>query len=401
MGGYTKLIQKSKKIAIISGARSDFGLIEIIIENIIESKILDLQLYITGMHLLKKFGLTKDIFEKKNYPNRIYVPMYSETSISLEKMNFGLSLGEGVKNFSLYFSKLNPDIILVSGDRLEMLAACVAAATLGIAIAHVHGGDVSENAQIDEQIRHAITKFAHIHFTASELSKRRILQMGEEKWRVINSGSPELDLIMKSKLLSKKALLENLGLSSKITSIENFVLCVQHPSIYFAKNSGQFMKIILKSLKKINSHTIIIYPNNDPGSDLIINEILKNELHPKFHIFKNLPRKIYLSVMKHALFMIGNSSSGIIESGIFKLPVLNVGIRNLNRECSENVLTVSSDEKMIMEGIQQIMSKKFREKLLLVKKNVYGSGNASEIIVRFLEKLEFNETLYRKKFIMI
>lgn len=388
-----------KKIAVISGARSDFGLIELIIEGIIKSKKLDLQLFITGMHLLKEYGDTINDFKNKNYPITKIVPFYAKISIQDKKNYTGFSISTGIKNFTKAFSESEPDLVLLSGDRVEMLAACIAAASLGISIAHIHGGDVSENAQIDEQIRHAITKFSHIHFTASKLSSQRVLQMGEEDWRVFNTGSPELDLIFQSPLFSKKELIDYLEIKEKISINDELILCIQHPSIYEAKNSGIYMGEILSCLKRLDMNTIIIYPNNDPGNELIIGEIEKNKEHKKFHIYSNLNRKLYLSLMKHAKFMIGNSSSGIIESTIFHLPVVNIGIRNLNRESSKNIITVQNGDEYIWKGIQTALSEEFRE-ISNKAINFYGNGEASKRIVDILEQIEINDSLFRKKFIL-
>ncbi len=386
-----------KKIGVITGARSDFGLVEFIIDEIITTDLLDIQLYVTGMHLLGKYGKTSDLILKRNYPNTFLVNMYDEESVSNELGYIGKSISKGIKNMVEIFIRKKPDLILLTGDRVEMMAACIAASSLGIAIAHIHGGDISENAQIDEQIRHSITKFAHIHFTASELSKKRVIQMGEEKWRVFNTGSPEIDYSFKKPLMTKSELLHELKIAN-LTIQNQYILCVQHPSIYQSEKSGIQMQNILQNLKKMKTDVIIIYPNNDPGNNLIIEEIESVKKDPHFHVFKNLSRRIYLSLMKHAWFMIGNSSSGIIESAIFNLPVLNVGIRNNKRECSQNVFTVSNSKNEIWKGINYIKSDEFNLKCKNLI-NLYGDGNASLKIVEILKKIPFDDRLYFKKFI--
>jgi GDP/UDP-N,N'-diacetylbacillosamine 2-epimerase (hydrolysing) len=278
-----------------------------------------------------------------------------------------------------------------------VLAATIAAAATQIPIAHIHGGDIADDKQIDGQIRHAITKFAHLHFTATKASSRRVLQMGEEDWRVFHVGGIGMDLVFAEELYSKKELLKILALN-QIVPKENLILCVQHPAISEIENNGKYMKQIIQILKKLGDHAVIVYPNNDPGSDLIIAEIERNKDEERFHIFKTLPRKVFLSLMKHAKLMIGNSSSGIIESAVFNLPVINIGVRNLNRECSENVIFVENGMENIWAGIQTVFSEKFQNDLKKIE-NVYGNGNVSGKIVQILESFINNKHLIDKKFV--
>ena len=389
-----------RKIAVITGSRSEFGILKPVIEKIIESKRLELYLYVTGMHLLPKYGYTIDEIHRLHYPNMKKILMYNIDSNSIEKTYIGISISSAIDNFTQAFYKDKPDIILLLGDRVEMLAAGIAAAALNLPIAHIHGGDISENAQIDEQIRHSLTKISHLHFPATELSKKRILQMGEEEWRINNAGSPSLDNIYKFHLLSKRKLIKELKLDEIIREDDDIILCIQHPSIFEAEKSGIYMVEILECLKRLKKHIIIIFPNNDPGSHLIIDELEKVSNEPYFHVFTNLNRKIFLSILKNAIFMIGNSSSGMIETQIFYLPTLNIGIRNLNRESSENVVTVSNGKENIWKGIQKIMSSDYIKFCKSVK-NLYGNGQASENIVKVLEQVEINYKLFNKKFILM
>jgi UDP-hydrolysing UDP-N-acetyl-D-glucosamine 2-epimerase len=326
--------------------------------------------------------------------------MYSELSTSSDPTYIGYAISRGVKEFTDAFIKDKLDIVLVTGDRVEMLAAATAAASLKIPMAHIHGGDVTENAQIDEQIRHALTKFAHLHFTATEKSKQRVLQMGEEDWRVFNVGSPSMDFIVQMELFSKEMLLSKLGLSTTVQKDDDIILCVQHPAIAESDKAGEYMREIIQALKKFGHHVILIYPNNDPGSELIISEIdrLLKEKDPHFHAFQNLDRKTYLSTMKYAQFMIGNSSSGFIDSALFHVPVINIGIRNKNRESSDNVIHVETGFDNIWKAILKATSKSFRQACQSVK-NAYGDGHASERIVKELEEIEMNFRILNKKFV--
>ncbi|MEX2681495.1 MAG: UDP-N-acetylglucosamine 2-epimerase [Candidatus Sigynarchaeota archaeon] len=390
-----------KRIALVTGTRADFGAVGAIYKALASIEQFDPVLYITGMHLLERFGTTVD--EIVNGGIRTYktVQMYDDTSDlkSENLMCYVDSISKAVRGFGDAFSKDKPDLVILTGDRIEMLAACVAAAVLKLPIAHVHGGDSAWSGQIDEQIRHAITKFSHLHFAATDLSKKRILQMGEEEWRVFNTGSPNLDSMREENLLEKNELIRNLGLENKLNVSDPMVLCVFHPPILNHVYSGKYAREMFECLKRLDLHVISIYPNNDPGSELIIQELVRLENEPKFHVYRNLSRKVYLSLMKHAMFMIGNSSSGIIESAFFHLPVVNIGDRNLDREASDNVINVKQDIESIWKGILLATSKDFIEKCSRVE-NKYGDGTAGKKIAAILQKFQDFGSLLKKDFVI-
>lgn len=379
-----------KHICVVTGARSDYAYLKLIIEKIDTSDKLELSLLVTGMHLLKKYGNTINIIKKDGIPIRKIIPMYDE--IEFNKENLGIAVAKAIKNFTVAFNELNPDLLLVLGDRYEPLAAVIAASTLNIPIAHIHGGDHVPDGQVDEQIRHAITKFAHIHFPATPKSKERIKRLGEEEWRIVLVGSPTIDQIIQEHFQSKENIYEKFDLDIS----EKIILCVQHPYIFEAELSGERMKIILKVLKDLDLQTIIIYPNNDPGSELIIKEIESNRNVQKFRIYKNLERNDYLSLLKTVDLLIGNSSGGLIESPIFKLPVVNIGDRNRGRESGINVIDIPPEYSKIKDGVIKGLSDKFKSICGNVK-NPYGEGNASELIVKKLEELQIDEKLLKKK----
>lgn len=377
-----------KQICIMTGTRAEYGYLKIIIEKIINSKKLSLSLIVTGMHLLKEYGHTIDLIQKDNIPITKIIPMYDENDSSNSAL--GKAVGSSIIKFTESLIELKPDVLLVLGDRYEPLVAAIAASTLKIPIAHIHGGDVSGT--IDESLRYAITKLSHIHFPASSKSAKRIELMGEEKWRIHMVGSTTIDNILHEKLLNKQEICKEFELNES----EKIALCVQHPNVYESEIAGEQMKITLQVLRDLNLQVIIIYPNNDIGSELIIEEIKKYKAHPKFKIFKNIQRKIYLSLLKNVDFLIGNSSSGLIESPIFKLPVVNIGDRNKGRETADNVIDVIHDYDEIKNAIKKALSKDFRD-LCKIVKNPYGDGKASERIVRILEDLKIEKKLLIKK----
>lgn len=379
-----------KHICVVTGTRAEYGLLKLIIQKIDESKALKLSLLVTGMHLLKKYGETIKIIKKDGIPIAKIIPMYEKGKNKVDDL--GKALGNAVINFTKALSELNPDILLVLGDRYEPLSAVLAASTLNIPIAHIHGGDRAFLGQVDEQIRHAITKFANIHFPVSPKSAERIKLLGEEDWRIYMVGSPGIDMIYKEKLFNKKEVCKELGLEAK----EKIVLCVLHPYTFEWKESGNQMALLLKILKEFNLQTIILYPNNDPGSDLIIKEIKTYEGFPIFKVFKNLDRKIYLSLLKNIDLLIGNSSGGIIESPIFHLPVVNIGDRNRGRETGENVINVPYEYSEIVNAINKGLSENFKHFCKNVK-NPYGDGKTAERIVKTLEDLQIDKKLLIKR----
>jgi len=379
-----------KKICVVTGSRSEYGIFQLILKKIEESEKLDLLLLVTGIHLLKKYGNTINFIKKDGFSITKIIPMYEENDYKYDSL--GNAVGNAIINFTEALNELKPDLLLVIGDRYEPLTAVIAASTLSIPIAHIHGGDNVFKGQVDEQIRHAITKFAHIHFPATPKSYRRIILMGEEEWRIHMVGSPSIDMIYKEKLLSKEEICNKYGLNIS----EKIILCVQHPNVFESEQAGEQMKITLQVLKDLKLQTITTYPNNDPGSHLIIKEIEDHREIPYFKLFKNLERKDYLSLLKNADLLVGNSSSGLIESPIFKLPVVNLGNRNKGRESAENVINVPHDYIEIRKAIIKGLSDEFKKNCQKVK-NPYGDGKASERIVKILEELEINKELLVKK----
>ncbi len=381
---------KNKNIAVVSGTRADFNYFRLILKKIIQSKSLNLSLLITGMHLLALYGKTKELIEKENIPIAGIVEMYDENDITKTKL--GVAVGKGVINFTKVLNKIKPDFLLVLGDRYEALASVIAASTLLIPIAHIHGGDNSYQGQIDEQIRHSITKFSHIHFPATEKSAKRIRLLGEEDWRIHMVGSPSIDHVYHENFLIKEEICNKLGLKET----EKLIICIQHPYTIEPDKAGEQMRITLKVLSDLNLQCVVIYPNNDPGSNLIIDVIKNYDNFPNFKIFKNLNYFDYYSLMKNADLMVGNSSGGSIETPIFKLPAVNIGDRNKGRESAENVINVGYNYNEIYNGIKKGLSDEFKAICAKVK-NPYGEGTASDEIVRILEDIEIKKKLLIKK----
>ena len=377
-----------KIISVTTGTRAEYGILRPILKKIHNSKNLELILIVTGTHNLKKFGNTVNEIKKdgfKIYSNFTLIPKNDSN------YEMAISVGDGIKKFAKIFKKIKPDINLILGDRDESLASAIAAYHMNIPNAHIHGGDKSK-AGIDEYNRHAITKISNIHLVATKLSKKRVIKMGENPKFVFLTGSPSIDEVNERYLTSCKKL-EN---KYKINFKDGVIILLQHSVTTETNLSKKQILITLKVLEKLKTQTIVIMPNSDPGSRTIYNEIRKNKIKNKYlKIFSSIPRQDYLGLLKWSSLLIGNSSSGIIEASRFKIPVLNLGIRQEDRERGENVFDEKIfDEKKILKKVNKILK---MDKSKFKKSNIYGNGRSSEKIIKILESLEINEQLIQKK----
>lgn len=369
------------KIIYISGSRADYGLMKETLKEI--NKFFDLKIAVCGMHLLNEHGESfKEIQKDKFNLLKLNAKYENDSVFATPKFLSKLYL-----ELSNTFKKEKPDIILLLGDRSEMLCAATVATYLGIPIAHIHGGDLSST--VDEPVRHAITKLAHIHFPATKKSAFRIMKMGEEKNRIHLVGAPGLDSIIKTKIISKQDLFQKLNLKND----ETFLL-LYHPVSLEIKESKKQMDIILNTLQKLNKQTIIIYPNSDPGSKGIIQSIKEHQKHNLFKIFKNLEHDEFINLLRYVQIFIGNSSSGIIEASSFKLPVINIGSRQDNRERNNNVIDINCNEKEILKAIKKSLNKNFKKQ---IKPNPYGKGIAYKKITNILLKINLDSKLINKR----
>ena len=362
------------KIAIITGTRAEYGLLRPIISEIQKSKIHKLLLYVTGLHMTKYNSSEKNI----EFPIHKKIDMKINEK-KPDNVSFLNSLSIGIKEFTKELSKDKPDLVILLGDRIEPYSAAIAANFLGVPVAHIHGGDIT-NGMIDDNIRHSITKLSHLHFVTTEKSEKVILQLGEEKWRVHNVGSPSLDSI--SNFKPNKKILNEL----KIPNIP-YCLVVYHPESY-SNEINVFKKMIDKLISK-KYLPVIIYPNLDPGSKKIIQIIDELTKKKKIISFKNLKREEYLSLAKLSSFYIGNSSSGLIELPFIGVKCINIGGRQNGRVSPKSVVHINSISEL-------------NEAILKVKKSKespYWKGGASKKIMKVISNLPKKEILLKKKFI--
>lgn len=378
-----------RKICIVTGSRAEYGLLYNLLKKIKKDKSVKLQIVATCMHLLPKFGLTyKEIIKdgfKINYKVKMPIPSSSSENITN-------ATGLGMLGFSKAFSKLKPDLLVVLGDRFEILSASFAALSQNIPIAHIHGGE-STFGSIDEAIRHSITKMSTFHFAATKKYKKRIIQMGENPKRVFLVGSLGVERIKKTKLFSKS----NLEKKIRFKFGKKNILTTFHPETLVDKTRKNAFKCLLQSLKKIKDTTVIFtLPNADTGSDAII-KMIKNftKLNKKkYKVFKSMGDKLYLSTMKYSDLVLGNSSSGIIEAPSFKIPTINVGDRQQGRVQAKSIINSKLNQSSISKNIKIALSKKIKINNF---KNPYELKNTSEKIFKILKKTKIRN-IVKKKF---
>ncbi len=369
-----------RKIAVITGTRAEYGLLYHIIKAIHEDPELELQLIVTGMHLSQDFGMTVNDIEKDNFPvaEKVEMLISSDTEETVS-----VSMGQGVMGLAKAYARLRPDIIVLLGDRFEIHSAASAAAPFRIPVAHIHGGELTRGA-MDELFRHSITKLSHLHFASTQAYADRIKQMGEQPENVFVTGAPGLDSIKKLQLLNKEQLASELGLPVN----SDWGIVTFHPATLEKEGAGRQIKEILSALDKFPEiHWIFTYPNADTESRTIIENIKRYVEERKGHasLFVSLGQLRYLSILKTAVVMAGNSSSGIIEAPSFELPVVNIGSRQDGRIRAKNVIDVAecNDDKIEI-AVKEALSGGFKESLRGLE-NPYGNGTASSRIVEILK----------------
>lgn len=374
-----------RHIAVFSGKRGGFGALMSLMQMINEDPKTKLSLIVTDMHLSKAFGYT--IREVKKY-----FKITSKLNLD-QKDDSGMSrasaLGNCVVKVTKSLNKLKPDILVLLGDRGEVLSAAIAAIELNIPIAHILGGDLAGNR--DGNRIHSITKLAHLHFPSSVDSYKRILNLGEEVWRVHNFGATYVDNIVSRNYTPNIQVRKKYNISAK----ENYFICIQHPTTLNEEKSYTESSNLFKVLKKFKCKIILIYPCSDQGYQGVIKAINKFSSNKNFLIHKNIDANDFWGLMEDASLFIGNSSSGLIETPYFNLPTVNLGIRQKGRVRDNNVIDSSYKIKSIEISIKKALSQNFKSKIL--NNNIFGNGKASKNIFKVIKNIRLDKKLLMKK----
>jgi UDP-N-acetylglucosamine 2-epimerase (non-hydrolysing)/GDP/UDP-N,N'-diacetylbacillosamine 2-epimerase (hydrolysing) len=379
-----------RTLAVVTTSRADYGIYLPVLRAIHAAPDLQLTLLVTGMHLSPEFGLTVQKIEADGFPigERIEMLLSSDTPQGIAR-----SMGMGVAGFAQSYARSQPDLLLVLGDRFEMHAAVLAALPFTIPVAHIHGGEVTRGA-IDDALRHSITKLSHLHFVSTQEYAQRVIQLGEEPWRVHVSGAPSLDNLHTIQLLDHAAFAEQYG----ITLAQDFLLVTYHPVTLEHQQTTWQIEQVLAALER-SQYPILFTMTNADTAGRIINQRIQAYVatHSNAHWVDNLGTQGYFSAMTLARAMVGNSSSGIIEAASFTLPVVNIGNRQRGRVRGPQVVDVEPTSDAISAGIAQACAPAFRESLQGCS-NPYGDGKAAERIIAVLREVSLDARLIQKQF---
>jgi GDP/UDP-N,N'-diacetylbacillosamine 2-epimerase (hydrolysing) len=379
-----------RRIAVVTGTRAEYGLLRPVMDEIRRSA-LELRLVVAGMHLQADFGQTDEEIVADGFDIHASVPMAAADDTPASMVG---AIARGVSGFGGAFEQIDPDVVLVLGDRVEAFAAAIAGAGSNRPVAHLHGGEVTRGG-LDESMRHAITKLAHLHFAATEKSRQRIVQMGEDPSRAFCVGAPGLDAARLLARLSNEELEGRVGVPLR----RPVVVLVQHAVTTRADEAPDEIRETLEALAAAGHLTICLYPNSDAGGRRMIGVIESYRGQPWLRVIPNLDHAAYLSLLATADVLVGNSSSGIIEAPFFHLPVVNIGERQDGRERGDNVVDVPPSRDAIGRAVAEAMGDTAFRRRARASTSPYGDGRAAERLVEILKRTNGGPQLLQKQFV--
>jgi UDP-N-acetylglucosamine 2-epimerase (hydrolysing) len=370
-----------KKIVFLTGTRADFGKLKSLIEILRNNEGFEVHIFATGMHMDNKYGYTVHEIEKCGYDN-----IYKYINHDNESM-MDITLSRTIEGFANYVRMIEPDLIVVHGDRTEALAGAIVGALNNILVAHIEGGELSGT--VDELIRHAVSKLSHTHFVSNEEAKKRLIQMGELKESVFIIGSPDMDVMVSEKLPPIEQVKEYYGIG-----FENYALSIFHPVTTEVEDMNGYAQNYFTALKSFGSNYVQIYPNNDKGSDIIMQEVKQLQHHKNFKIFPSIRFEYFLTLLKHASFIIGNSSAGIREAPYYGVPTINVGTRQNGRSPNPDIINTTYNTTDILKGLQDGCGQKRNRK----PQQLFGNGKSAVLFAETLSDECFWKTKKQKAF---
>jgi len=377
-----------RTIAVVTSSRADYGHLYWPLRDLSRTDSVDLRIVALGPHLSPEFGNTFQEIERDGFSidARVECLLSSDTDIGMAK-----TIGVATLGLADLFGHMRPDLLLLIADRYEMLAPASVALALRIPIAHIEGGEISEGA-IDDAVRNALTKMSHIHFTSTDAARQRVIGMDEEEWRVHRAGAPSLDNLRRRTLFTREEVESRLHVD-----LSHPPLLVAYHPVTLARDTLAEADALFAALEETPDQLVFCYPNADAGSRALI-ERTKSFLATRGSgaIFTNLDAVTYWSLLREASMLVGNSSSGIMETASFELPTVNIGVRQQGRERSRNVLDSVADKASILKAIALAKTPQFRKSLDGMV-NPYGDGHASEKILEVLTKVPLNQDLLLKR----
>ncbi|XCP85365.1 UDP-N-acetylglucosamine 2-epimerase [Roseburia hominis] len=373
------------KIAVVTATRAEYGILRPLILKLNQEKEIDFQLLVTGTHLSEKYGNTQAEIEKDGIPifKRIPILIEGDTALAVSKI-----MANAIIGFAEYFETEKPDCIVVLGDRTEMLGICAAAMDASIPIAHLHGGELTEGA-VDDCVRHAITKMSYLHFPSTEIYRKRIIQMGETPDRVFNVGALGVENILHVPLLSNKEVRSEIGIPEDI----EMVLVTFHPVTMEAGSELEQVEELIAAMKEQSQYYYLITKANADAGGEVINKALSQFAagNGKVNLVASLGMRKYLSVVKHSRFVLGNSSSGIIEAPSLGTPTVNIGNRQKGRLMADTIICCETKKDNIIEAMEKAASMRHNPSF------IYGDGNTSGKIIEKLKDVFGNGSVIPRK----
>ncbi|WP_311568596.1 UDP-N-acetylglucosamine 2-epimerase [Photobacterium arenosum] len=359
-----------KKILFLTGTRADFGKLKSLIKKVEEHSEFEAHIFITGMHMIAKYGMTANEVEKAGFKS-LYKYINQNGHDSMDVV-----LSKTIQGLSDYVKELQPDMIVVHGDRVEAMAGAIVGSLNNILVSHIEGGEVSGT--IDELIRHSVSKMSHLHFVSNETAKSRLIQLGESESSIFVIGSPDLDIMNSNDLPSLPEVKSRYDIC-----FDEYAVFMYHPVTTEVDKLEKNISETVTGLIKSEKNYIVIYPNNDHGSNIIIKELERLKGNEKFKIFPSVRFECFLTILKNAKFMIGNSSAGIREVPFYGKPTINLGTRQNNRSKAQSIINIGEDERLILEAVRACQNQCF------VKTREFGEGSSDS---RFVEIIENHDT---------
>lgn len=369
-----------KKILFLTGTRADFGKIKSLIQKLESSAGFQVYVFVTGMHLQKEYGYTLLEIDRCGFKNiHTFHNHTHETTMDL-------TLAKTIEGLSAYVKTIHPDMIVVHGDRVETLAGAIVGSLNNILVAHIEGGELSGT--VDELIRHSVSKLSHIHFVSNPDAKKRLQQMGEMQSSIYTIGSPDLDIMFSENLpeLEKVKTYYEIG-------FEKYAVAMFHPVTTEAKDMQHYSQEFVSALLNDHHHYVVIFPNNDLGSQFIIDAYETLKGHPRFRIFPSLRFEYFLTLLKHSQFIIGNSSAGIREAPYYGIPIINIGTRQQNRALHADIINTDYNQSSILSALQSIDSHQVQP-----HQSDFGSGNSADLFLESLQQASIWTINHQKQF---
>lgn len=371
-------MKTKKKIVFLSGTRADFGKIKSLLQILQNNNEFEPYIFVTGMHLMHEYGYTLIEVERSGFKNILTFKNHTDES------TMDLTLAKTIEGFSSYIKNVNPDLIVVHGDRVEALAGAIVGSLNNILVAHIEGGELSGT--IDELIRHSVSKLSHIHFTSNDNAKNRLLQMGEIPNSVFTIGSPDIDTMFSKNL---PALVEVKDYYE--ISFNDYAVVMFHPVTTEEKYMKQYALDFVNALLKSNDNYIVIFPNNDLGSKVIIESYEKLKNKDRFKIYPSIRFEYFLTLLKKAKYIIGNSSAGIREAPYYGIPTINVGTRQENRSLHSHIINTGYDTNEILNAINSNLVR-------VTETTYFGKGNSASKFLECLKSKDFWKLNHQKQF---